>query len=309
MSEEVKILGSGIYKNPVDGKYYKAERLGQFKAQIITPEDISAIEAVTILDEVLGLARPQYVLRNVCRVISMPGLTANIDIATALAGQEKVPPLVEAEISAEAYTRVSFDLWKNVVHVAISDEAIKKAAHDILGLHVADAARDLARMENKQIDEVLDTATDIAGNDWGGANNPYDDIGAAMDVIEAAGYKVDAIAAHPRVWLDFFGNDYVKGQLKGEVLPQGNIFDVPGLPGVRGYSDYQLVNTSAFVLSTTAPALVLGDGPTEAARYRNEKAGYDAYIIRQWLQPKLVLSDADEGAKLDSPKFFGLIYW
>jgi len=292
LSEEVKIVGSRVFRNPVNGKYYKAERLGLFEAQIIQPEDISAIEAVTILDEVLGLARPQYVLRNVCRIVNMPGLTANIDIATALAGQEKVPPLIEAEISAQAYSRVSFDLWKNVVHVAISDEAIKKAAHDILGLHVSDAARDLARMENKQIDEVLDTATDIAGNDWGGNNNPYDDIGAAMDVIEAAGYKVDAIVAHPRVWLDFFGNNYVKGQLKGEVLPSGNIFSVPGLPGVKGYSDYQLVNTSAFVLSTTAPAIVLGNGPTEAARYRNEKAGYDAYIIRQWLQPKLVLSDA-----------------
>ena len=36
----------------------------------------------------------------------------------------------------------------------------------------------------------------------------------------------------------------------------------------------------------------LGEGPTEAARYRDEKAGYDAYIIRQWLEPKLVLGDA-----------------
>ena len=84
MSEEMKIVGSRVFRNPVDGKYYKAQRLGEFQAQIITPEDISAIEAVTILDEVLGLARPQYVLRNVCRVISMPGLTANIDIALLL---------------------------------------------------------------------------------------------------------------------------------------------------------------------------------------------------------------------------------
>ena len=53
-----------------------------------------------------------------------------------------------------------------------------------------------------------------------------------------------------------------------------------------------LVNTSCYVLSSSAPALVLGDGPTEAARYRDEKAGYDAYIIRQWLQPKLVMSGA-----------------
>ena len=51
-------------------------------------------------------------------------------------------------------------------------------------------------------------------------------------------------------------------------------------------------NTSCYLMSSDAPELVLGEGPTEAARYRDEKAGYYAYIIRQWLQPKLVLGDA-----------------
>jgi len=223
----------------------------------------------------------------------MDSLTARVDVATALAGKEKVPPLVEAEIVAEAYTDVDFDLWKNVVHVAISDEARKKAAHDILGLHASDAARDLARMENKQIDEALDGATDIAGADWGDTTkNPYNDIVAVMTTIEGAGYPVDAIVAHPLVWGDFFGNPFVKGQLQGQVMPGGRVFSVPGLPGVTGYSDFSCLNTIAFVLSRAAPALVLGEGPTEAARYRDEKAGYDAYIIRQWLQPKLVLAGA-----------------
>jgi hypothetical protein len=61
---------------------------------------------------------------------------------------------------------------------------------------------------------------------------------------------------------------------------------------VQGYSDFACLSTSAFVLSRAAPALVLGEGPTEAALYRDEKAGYDAYIIRQWLEPKLVLAGA-----------------
>jgi len=282
-----------IYRSASDGKYYKQADSRVFEAQMIAPGDISAIEAVTILDEVFGLAVPQYVLRNVCRPVRMDSLTARVDIATALAGKEKVPPLVEAEIVAEAYTDVDFDLWKNVVHVAISDEARKKAAHDILGLHVSDAARDLARMENKQVDEALDGATDVAGTDWGtSTNNPYADIVGVMGTIEGAGYPVDSIVAHPLVWGDFFGNPFVKGQLQGQVMPGGRVFSVPGLPGVTGYSDFSCLNTIAFVLSRAAPALVLGEGPTEAARYRDEKAGYDAYIIRQWLQPQLVLAGA-----------------
>lgn len=67
---------------------------------------------------------------------------------------------------------------------------------------------------------------------------------------------------------------------------------MPGLPGVTGISDTVLTNTIALVGSLAAPALVLGLGPTESARYRDEKAGYDAFIIRQWLQPILVQSGA-----------------
>ena len=281
-----------VWRSAESGRYYKQAEPQVFEAQMITPGDISSIEAVTILDEVLGLARPDYILRQICRNVRMDSLTARVDIATALTGQEKVPPLVEAEISAEAYSAVDFDLWKNVVHVVLSDEARKKAAHDILGLHVSDAARDLARMENKQIDEAMDGATDVAGSDWGGANNPYDDINPVISTIEGNGYPVDAIVAHPLVWGDFFSNDDVKGTLVGQKMPDGRVFPVPGLPGVTGYSEHAVLNTSAFVLSTRAPALLLGEGPTEAARYRDEKAGYDAYIIRQWLEPKLVLGDA-----------------
>jgi hypothetical protein len=282
-----------IWRSPQANSYYRQTQSRVYEAQLISPGDIANVEAVTILDEVLGLARPSYTLRGICRMVRMDTLTARVDIATKLAGREKVPPLVEAELSAQDYTPVEFDLWKNVVHVAISDEAVKKAAHDILGLHVSDAARDLSRMENKQIAEELATATDVTGADWGtSTNNPFDDLVATITTIEGNGHPVDWVAAHPLVWGDYFSNPFVRGSLQGVQLPAGRTFQVPGLPGVTGYSDSQLTNTSAYVGSGAAPALVLGEGPTEAVRYRDEKAGYDAYIIRQWLQPKLVIGDA-----------------
>lgn len=223
----------------------------------------------------------------------MLNLTARIDIATALTGVEKVPPLVEAEISAEAYTKVDFDLWKNVVHVVISDEAAKKAAHDIIGLHTSDAAKEIARMENSQIMTEAETATGVGGSDWGTTtNNPFDDIGGVMDTIEGNGYPVDFLAADPLVWMDFFSNPFVRGTARGVELPRDKTFPIPGLPGVTGISDTALTSTIMLVGSLAAPALILGEGPTEAARYRNERAGYTAFIIRQWLQPELVLSGA-----------------
>jgi len=150
----------------------------------------------------------------------MPKLVASIDIATALTGVEKVPPMVEAEISAEAYSRTNFDLWKNVAHVVVSDEAQKKAAHDIMGTQITDAAKELARMENSQIKTIAEAATAVAGTDWGTqTNNPFDDIGAMMDVIEGNGFPVDFIAADPLVWLDFFSNAFTRGTVQGVQMP------------------------------------------------------------------------------------------
>ena len=293
-----------VWRSAVSGRYYRQPASRVFEAQLITPEDIGSVEAATILDEVLGLARPRYKLRQVCRRVRMDSLTANVDIATVLLGQEKVPPMVEAEISAQAYTRISFDLWKNVVHVALSDEAMKRAVHDILALHVNDAARDLARMENEQIAAELPSATDqAAGGAWDAMttppnsdNNPFDDLLTAFNTLEGNGYPANWAAMSPPVWEAFITNSFIKDLVHAGIASigaAGGQFTVPGWPAVKVLVDYAVTpNTSCYVLSSDAPALVLGEGPTEAARYRDEKAGYDAYIIRQWLQPKLVLTGA-----------------
>ena len=137
-----------IFRSAVDGKYRKWGGSTTFMGSgMITTGDIADIEAVVVLDEVLGLARPQYNLQALCRTIRMDKLVMNVDIATSLAGQRKVPELIEMDISKEAYTDMDFDLWKNGVHVVVSDEAGMKAAHDVLGMNISDAARDLANEE------------------------------------------------------------------------------------------------------------------------------------------------------------------
>lgn len=208
--------------------------------------------------------------------------------------------MVEAEVSAEAYTRVAFDLWKNVAHVVISEEAAKKAVHDIMALNTADAARELPRMENKQIAEEAETATATSGGDWGlmttppdSDNNPFDDIIPKLGEIETAGYQPNMIAMHPLVWGEFIVNTFVRDLVHAGMvdLITGRI-SLPGFPTVQVITDYALTNTICLVLSTTAPALVMGEGPTEAAKYRSEPAGYSAFIIKQYLQPQLILADA-----------------
>lgn len=302
---------SRVWRSPVSGAYYKQSSPQVYEAAAIYPDDISNIEAVTILDEVLGRARPKYKLRSLCRAVRMNSLNARIDVATSLTGQEKVPAMVEAEIAGESYTAVDFDLWKNVVHVVISDEAAKKAAHDILSLHVDDASRELARMENKQITEAAEACTEkvsgTAYSDWGAMTtppnsdtNPFEAIRASIEYIEGKGYEPDFMALHPTLWGKFVTNTYVRDLVHAgvaRVAQTGGEFTLPGYPTIKVITDYGLTQTPTsskgpLIGASGAPALVLGEGPVEAAKYRDEKAGYDAYIIRQYLEPQLVLDDA-----------------
>ncbi len=72
---------------------------------------------------------------------------------------------------------------------------------------------------------------------------------------------------------------------------------MPCYPSIRVVTDYGLTATltgsvGPLVGDSSAPCVVLGLGPIEAAQYRDEKAGYDAYVIRQYMEPQLVIDDA-----------------
>lgn len=228
----------------------------------------------------------------------MPELVMSVDVGTLRTGSEKVPSMVEAELKADAYTRVDFELWKNVDHIAFSDEAVKKAQHDIVQLSTQNSARVLGKMENSQISTVLTGLTDQTGADWGaktsGAsdNNPFDNITAAIATIMGLGYEPDRIGMHPLVWADFLSNDYVQKYVKAGIIKPGESMALPILPTLQIVIDSALTNTVCYVIDSTAPCVVLGEGPTEAERYRHVPAGFTGYLVRQWLQPKMVLADA-----------------
>lgn len=293
-----------IVRSSVDGKYRKFVGLAepQMKyatAGIVTPHDIKDVEAVAVLDEVLGLARPQYSLRRMCRVEPNDKLILYYDVYDTLAAQEKVPPLVEAEIADLGRERKEARLWKNVVHVAASDEAQMMSIHNEMPMQISDAAKALAYSENKQIKEAAEAGTVTSvGSDWSAVsdgrstNNPFVDIGTALDAIEdTEGFNANLLVANRAVWSAFFGNDFVKGQLQGVVYPGTNEFDVPGLPGIRGLKD-GMISAEVMLVADTRNAVILADGPTSAEKYREPKAGYDAYQIRQWLKPQIAIQDA-----------------
>ena len=215
-----------VFKSAVDGKFYKANYTERGRnaslaaGGIVSPSDVEAVEAVTILEQVLGYAWPNYNLRSICRTIQMDNLQERIDIATKSTGQRKVKPMQEAEISKDAFAPVNFDLWKNVVHVAVADEAGMKSAHNILQLQTEAAGRDLGRMENLDIKDIAEACTEKTSStpyvDWAAkssgisTNDPFDAIIPAIDYIQGKGWPVDFMALHQTVYSKFIRNTHVR---------------------------------------------------------------------------------------------------
>ncbi len=261
---------------------------------MVTMNDIADIDSVTVLDEVLGLARPQYSLTNACRIVPSDSLEFSVDVATKLSAQEKVPDLVEPDLKKLGCTRVAFDFWKNQVHVAISDKTARRAIHNVLQLSTEDAAGALASSKNSQIATVLISGSRTsAGANWKSTDNPYDDLDTAITSIEntyEAGVA-NCLAAPRAVWTAFWSNSYVKGSLQGASFPVSKVFTIPALPGFVGVMDND-ITAAAMVVCDRNKYTLLGQGPVEADGYRNSAAGFDAWVIRDWMQPKLAVNDA-----------------
>lgn len=290
---------------PITGKFYEG-RMKDWdpyetrEAQVVT--DVSTIQAQIILDEVLGITWREYVLRRACRSIPMPELVMTLDVATSPSVSEKVPPGEEAEVIATSYTPITFELWKNVGHVVILDESSKKARHPLLNIDINACAQGLVAAENSQIATELLAATDVVGEDWGVMTTPptsdKNPLVKIQEVIKALSpHKVDFMAVDSLPWQEFLTNSYIRGMVEAKIITVrpdafGGMVSLPGWPKVMVLTDDDLLDTSAYFGSSLAPGIALGEGPTEAARYRNETKGYDAYIIRQWLQPQVVVAGA-----------------
>lgn len=260
---------------------------------LIESGDITELEREVIVETILGLAKKNYNLRKVCRVIQMPELHAKIRIATSMSGTPKVEEGVEAPLKSQSYTSVTFDLWKNVVHFAITKEAELKSSVDVWRMHAEDAARELAKMENDQIAAEMLNASTISGSDWGvDTNDPLDDIMAAMAVIENSeqGFTADYIVMHPLVYADLVSNQNVRDALeRGTVIRTGELATIAGLKILR---DKSLDTTSAYVLDSNAPALVLGEGPEVSEEYTGKGSFVRGIAIAKFIQPKLLQSGA-----------------
>lgn len=273
-------------------------------ANIVNSTTIDSTKSLNILDRVLGLQTRSYLLEMVVTKIAAPQLVFSVDTYSEGSVQGKVPELETPDLQGHTESRATNVLYKNVGHIAESEEATLKASHNTMALRENWTIRDLARTLNSQISTTLETATDVSGSDWGAkdatygfsTNNPSDDINGVVTTIEGNGFDVDYICAHPRPAMDFVTNKWIRGDGSVGASPPGTsapiwgqkIFNVAGFP--QFVVDQAKTNTIATVGSKDA--VWLGVGPTVIANYENVVAGYRGKVIKQWFLPYLAQAGA-----------------
>jgi len=269
-------------------------------ANIVNSVTIDATKSLNILDRVLGLQTRSYLLESVVTKIPSPQLVFTVDEYTEGSVQTKVPELDTPDLQSHTETRTTKTLFKNVGHIAESEEAALKASHNTQALRENWTIRDLARAINAQIATELETATDVGGSDWGAVqatfggstNNPSNDINTVVSTIEGNGFNVDFMCMHTRPALDFVTNTWVNGTGTDRPMAQG----APSAP-IWGQKRFQVIGfppavvdiakTNTICTVGSMDAVWLGVGPTVIANYENVPAGYRGKIIKQWFFPYL----------------------
>lgn len=274
-------------------------------ASIVNTQTISTTKALNILDRVLGLQTRNYFLEMCVTKVPAPQLVFTVDTFTEGSAQGKVPELDTPDLIAHSESRATQTLYKNVGHIAESEDALFMQIHNTMSLRQDKTIRDLARILNNQLATTIESGTTVSGGDWGvldptafiSNRSPKQDIQPVITTIQGNGFEVDFIAGHDKPIANFLNNDHIKG--RGAVNPAvlGNpgavnwnyrYTQVPGYPPI--ITDQALTSTYATVGSRDA--VWLGEGPTVVANYQNDVAGFRGWLIKQWRYPYLANSGA-----------------
>lgn len=267
-------------------------------ANIVNTTTILQTKALNILDRVLGLQTRSYFLELAVTKIPAPQLVFTVDEYAEGSVQAKVPEMLEADLISHTETRTTKTLYKNVGHIAETEEAQMMASHNTMALRQDKTIRDMARLLNSQIATEMETATDVSGSDWGALDatyfvnsaNPSTDIQGVVTTIRGNGFNVDYMAVHDRVATDFLTNTHIRGQGgQGPAYGQTvmalnqNVINVPGFPTII----VDQAKTATIATVGSKDAVWLGDGPTIVANYENVQGGYRGWMIKSWKFPYL----------------------
>jgi len=260
-------------------------------AGLIGTSDISgSLDAKNIVSGVLTAALNLSNLLPLCTQVSVPELTATIPVMTAAAVDEDVEEFEISEIGGSAFTNVDFDLKKDRVFVASSDEATYKSkAGDPLTIQVNSAGVRLANILDKKIATAMQTSpqTSGTGGAWSTAsNNPLIDL--ATGVVGVRPYKADFVVMPSAVYAKYLQNDFIETTATyNPSEAKGSVAKVPGVE-LDIYINDDMTAKSILVGSSTGTPAAVGNGPVKVREWDEATLGarmYQMDVFRQAVAP------------------------
>ncbi len=246
-----------------------------------------SLDAKNIVMGVLQKAIELSNLESICGKVQVPELTATIPVSTPGAVSEDVQEFEVTEIEGAEFTYVSFDLKKDRVKFAVSDEAgYKSKAGDPLEIQRIGAAVRLANILDKKIVTALKTSPQTsAGGDWDTVTvNPLADLGLAVDSILP--YKADFVIMPAAVHAKYLANDLIKDAGTGNPAAfKGAVGKVPGID-LDIFVNSNCTAKTCIVGSSKGLAAVIGNGPVVVDSWRAPEMGAKMYQMDVFRQVK-----------------------
>lgn len=271
------------------------ERIGVKSAAVVTNQVFSAIDTTTVANRLFGQEMRGFTIPDLVTTIPTDGLEYEIDTYTRFSISTGVPEGVAAVTKRGSVATTSYDLTKDVGHVAFTDEAILKSRQDLRGAHITNVQNDFKRAKSAVYADVLETATEINADDWDAFtsglsdNNPRANIRNAISTIYSNNGEATLAFASDTAWEALTGNTFIRGAYNRndtDLSANARVITADWLPNVSIGIDNELVSTSMIFMDREAAIAV--QGPQRVGQYRDEKAGIDGYIARNWHQFQLV---------------------
>jgi hypothetical protein len=271
-------------------------------AGIMAPANFSGIEVTNVLANVLfGVNEKQYILQNAVQVRQTPYITMALDTWTGFDVKTDIPIGAEIPTDQGSYSRQTVTLKMDGSHISRYDELdLKPFYHDIWRDNLENIGRRMVKAKAQKVATELETATGIAAGDWAAyttdhsTRNPLTDLLTASAVITGNDGVPAKVAMDPLIYAEYLTNTHINSPTAASPDAVNQTFTATAfqstLPkaGFSVFVDSLLTDTIAIIWDDQA--VLLAQGPTGTAQYRDEHHRSTGYYAKDYNTVKIIQS-------------------
>lgn len=258
-----------------------------------------------------GVLAEGFALSNVVSLldqVDVPNLDGSIPIYHPGGADEDLDELETSDINGGYFTNVVFNLKKDRVKLAASDEAkFRSRGGDPLQIQISGAGQDLADKLDKKTIAAFDTSpqTGSASAPWSTTTNSiYYDLTTAIQACKP--YKANFVVMAEDTFSAYCQNEtLLKLSYGTPSVLAGAVGRVPGL-GLDIFTDSRVTAGAAFVGASKYCA-ILGKGPAKIGTTDDRNAGAVIYVSDVWRQVKAPIYKNASGLNKALYKITGLV--